>query len=111
MRRCRVRLPYLTLVLSSTLTIPLFAIAAVIAVVGQIFILRDALAGRTPAASNTPAGRAREIIWIALPALTLALLLVATWRAIPPRAPVFTPTSNPGIPATPPAARMPTAGA
>jgi heme/copper-type cytochrome/quinol oxidase subunit 2 len=72
-------------VLSPQSALILFAAAATLAVVGQLLVLRDALAGRTPAASATTASRAREVLWIAIPALALALVVFGTWRALPRR--------------------------
>ena len=61
----------------------LFGLATLLAVAGQLLVLRDAVTGRTPAANPSRASRAREILWIALPAIALGFLLVATWRALP----------------------------
>ncbi len=44
-------------------------------------ILRAWWAGRTPAAGVVRRPRAREFVWIALPAVVLAATLVVTWRA------------------------------
>lgn len=63
----------------------IFALAATLAVVGQLFVLRDAVAGQTPASGTTRAARLRELLWIAIPALVLALVVLATWRALPVR--------------------------
>ena len=61
----------------------LFALAAGLAVLGQVLVLRDGLVGKTPAASQTSAGRMREALWIVIPAIALALTLLATWRSLP----------------------------
>ncbi|HJU74617.1 MAG TPA: hypothetical protein VJ717_12785 [Gemmatimonadaceae bacterium] len=50
-------------------------------VFGELMIVRAWWLGRTPASRTTPNPRAREFLWIALPALVLALTLVVTWRA------------------------------
>jgi hypothetical protein len=70
-------------VLTPTIAVVLFAIAAALAVAGQLLVLRDALAGRTPAAGTSLAARGRELVWIAVPAILLALVLLATWRSLP----------------------------
>ncbi len=61
----------------------IFAVAGGIALVGQLLVLRDLFAGQTPAANTAWASRAREALWIVLPALFLLLVLVATYRALP----------------------------
>ncbi|MGQ0650270.1 MAG: hypothetical protein ACT4P7_22240 [Gemmatimonadaceae bacterium] len=75
----------LTTLLSPPSALLVFSAAAALALAGQIMVLRDAIAGRTPAASTSTAGRAREFLWIAIPALALALVVLATWRALPRR--------------------------
>jgi hypothetical protein len=69
--------------LSATAAHVLFWGAALVAVFAQAMVLRAALAGRTPAASETTAARAREVLWIVLPAITLAVVLWFTWQALP----------------------------
>jgi hypothetical protein len=95
-------------VFPSSLSLPLFVLCAVVAVVGQLFIFRDGLAGRTPASSTSTGGRAREILWIVLPALALVLVIVATWRALPVNTTQVVPASHPTAPA--PAERLSAAG-
>ena len=60
----------------------LFWAAAACCAVAQLAILRALVLGRTPGAA--PTRRAAEVLWSVLPALALAGLLVATWRAIHP---------------------------
>jgi hypothetical protein len=45
-------------------------------------VLRAAFAGRTPGSNSNTAARAREAVWVVLPALTLVVLLWFTWRAV-----------------------------
>lgn len=71
--------------MSPTLSLVVFVLAAALAVVGQLLVLRDGLAGRTPAAGGGAAARVREALWITIPAVALALTLWATWRALPSR--------------------------
>ena len=77
--------------LSQPAAVLLFWSAAVISLVAQAMVLRAAFAGRTPAASKSTGGKARELIWIVLPALTLVVLLWFTWRAVARRAEASTP--------------------
>jgi hypothetical protein len=105
------RTPLKSLSLPSSLSLPLFAICAVVAIVGQLFIFRDLLAGRTPAASTSAGGRAREILWILLPALALALVIAATWRAVDAKTTVVVPANHPATPLPPaPVSRVNVAG-
>ena len=69
--------------LSQTAAHVLFWGAATVAIFAQAMVLRAALAGRTPAASESAGARAREVLWIVLPAVTLAFVLWFTWRALP----------------------------
>lgn len=76
----------------------IFGIAAVACAVAQWFILRGTLAApATPAAgSAVPAARRRaEIVWAVVPAIALAWVLVATWRAVHPPAPATTAVTAP----------------
>ncbi len=45
-------------------------------------VLRALLRGRTPASGPSQASRAREVLWIVLPAVAVCFVLLATWRAI-----------------------------
>jgi hypothetical protein len=60
----------------------LFWAAAVVAVVGQTMLVRSLLLGRTPGSVKTRAAGFREAAWVLLPALVLALTLVASWRRL-----------------------------
>jgi hypothetical protein len=71
--------------MSPTASLAVFAVAAGLAIIGQMLVLRDGLIGRTPSANVTTGGRLREALWITLPAIALAATLWATWRALPPR--------------------------
>lgn len=74
--------------MSRSVSLLLFALAGGIALFGQAMVLRDLFAGRTPAADTSAPSRAREVLWIVLPAVVLVAVLVATWQAIPPAEPV-----------------------
>jgi len=66
---------------------PIFWIAAVICVVAELAILRSAFVPRRGAieAEVLPhSSRGIEMIWAVLPAVALAILLAATWRAVNP---------------------------
>ena len=69
--------------ISETAAHVLFWSAATVAILAQAMVLRAALAGRTPAASESAGARAREVLWIVLPAVALAFVLWFTWRALP----------------------------
>ena len=69
--------------ISETAAHLLFWGAATVAIFAQAMVLRAALAGRTPAAGVSVGARAREVLWIVLPAATLAFVLWFTWRALP----------------------------
>ena len=84
--------------MSPSLSLIVFAVASALAVVGQLLVLRDGLAGRTPAAGSSPSARAREALWIAIPALALGLTLWGTWRALPRREGVAAPVRPAGEP-------------
>lgn len=84
--------------MSPSLSLIVFVVAAALAVVGQLLVLRDGLAGRTPAAGTSVAARVREALWITIPALALGLTLWGTWRALPSRERVATPVRPAGEP-------------
>jgi heme/copper-type cytochrome/quinol oxidase subunit 2 len=66
----------------------IFWVAVVVCVIAHRFILRSAFAaGNAVQHSHTlpPIRKAAEVLWVILPALTLVVLLVATWRAIEAR--------------------------
>jgi heme/copper-type cytochrome/quinol oxidase subunit 2 len=68
-----------------SLSIPVFWIAAGICVIAEIAILRAAFTpgGSTSESSPMPhSPRGAEMIWAVIPAIVLALLLAATWRAV-----------------------------
>jgi heme/copper-type cytochrome/quinol oxidase subunit 2 len=60
----------------------LFLIAASIAVVAQLAVLRSVLIGRAPASSPGRSARFAEIAWVVLPTVGLIVILVFTWRAL-----------------------------
>jgi hypothetical protein len=64
---------------------PIFWVAAVLCVVAELAILRYAFA--PPGDPGSQAGvpqspRGLEMIWAIIPAVILAMLLAATWRAV-----------------------------
>jgi heme/copper-type cytochrome/quinol oxidase subunit 2 len=68
----------------------IFWVAAVCCAIAQWFILRGALAVSGVARTGDampPARRGLELVWAVLPAIALALVLVATWRALHPARP------------------------
>ena len=71
----------------------IFWLAVACCVVAQVAIVRAALKAPPPGARGAEPGaevprprRASEIAWTILPALGLAIVLFATWRAIHPSA-------------------------
>ncbi|MEO6444202.1 MAG: hypothetical protein ABIZ91_10340 [Gemmatimonadaceae bacterium] len=66
-----------------TLSRIFFVLAAATCALAQVAVVRAALAGRTPGASNSVVGRVRELVWVLLPACLLLLALVWTWRSLP----------------------------
>jgi heme/copper-type cytochrome/quinol oxidase subunit 2 len=71
----------------ASLSDALFWVAVVCCAVAQLLILRAAFASRGTRASADslpPVRRAVEVVWAIVPALALALLLAATWRAMHP---------------------------
>ena len=64
---------------------PIFWIAAALCVVAELAILRAAFAPPTDAGSSAlvpHSPRGTEMIWAVIPAIVLAFLLAATWRAV-----------------------------
>jgi heme/copper-type cytochrome/quinol oxidase subunit 2 len=63
---------------------PIFWVAAAICLVAEVAILRFAFTTRSDAhATALPQSpRGAEMMWAVIPAIGLALLLAATWRAI-----------------------------
>ena len=60
----------------------LFWTAAVVCALAQAMLVRSLLLGRTPGSVKTRAAGLREVVWVLLPAVVLALTLVASWRKI-----------------------------
>ncbi|MEO8577391.1 MAG: hypothetical protein ABI556_11845 [Gemmatimonadales bacterium] len=68
-----------------SLTEPIFWIAAALCVVAEVAILRSAFIPRSHASDTGPipnSPRGAEMMWAVIPAIGLAFLLAATWRAI-----------------------------
>lgn len=64
---------------------PIFWIAAGLCVLAELLILRAAFAPPRDAGAAAPvpqSPRGTEMIWAIIPAVILAVLLAATWRAI-----------------------------
>ena len=64
----------------------IFWSAVALCLVAEVAIVRSALATRpAPTAEHVPAARRPvEALWAIVPAIALAVVLVATWRAIHP---------------------------
>ena len=78
----------------------LFWCAVVVCAVAQVGILRPLVAPREApvAATRVPAARrGTEVLWGVVPALALALLLAATWRAVHPRQPAAPAPAAPAL--------------
>lgn len=64
-----------------------FWVAVVCCAIAQWFILRGALAAHPAAGAPLSATRrGLEVVWAVVPAVALALVLAATWRALHPAA-------------------------
>jgi heme/copper-type cytochrome/quinol oxidase subunit 2 len=63
---------------------PIFWLAAAICVVAEVALLRSAFVphSRKESAALPHAERGLELIWAIVPAIGLAILLAATWRAV-----------------------------
>ena len=64
---------------------PIFWIAAAICVIAELAILRSAFSPRSETSESAPmphSPRGAEMMWAVIPAIVLALLLAATWRAV-----------------------------
>ena len=61
---------------------PLFLIAAAVAVLAQLAVLRSVLIGRAPASSPGRSARFAEIVWVVIPTVALLVILVFTWRTL-----------------------------
>ena len=72
----------------------IFWIAVACSAVAQLAIVRSSMVSpvhtSTSAASSTGRRRALEICWAIIPGVVLALLFVATWRAMHPAAAMAT---------------------
>jgi heme/copper-type cytochrome/quinol oxidase subunit 2 len=69
--------------LTNPLAEPIFWIAAVICIVAEIALLRSAFVPHRQTAESLPhSQRGLEMIWAIVPAIGLAILLAATWRAV-----------------------------
>ncbi len=79
--------------MSRQLALLIFALAGGMALIGQLLVLRDLFAGQTPAANTSLASRARETLWIVIPAIALVVLLIATYRALPAGTASMTPVA------------------
>ena len=63
---------------------PIFWIAAALCVIAELAILRSAFMPH-PGSDDAPvpqAPRGTEMLWAVIPAIMLAVLLAATWRAV-----------------------------
>ncbi|HMA21744.1 MAG TPA: hypothetical protein VKO87_13130 [Gemmatimonadaceae bacterium] len=62
---------------------PIFWIAAALCVIAELAILRSAFMPRPGSDAPVPqAPRGTEMLWAVIPAIVLAVLLAATWRAV-----------------------------
>ena len=64
---------------------PIFWIAAALCVIAELAILRASFIPRSHASESGPipnSPRGAEMMWAIIPAIGLAFLLAATWRAI-----------------------------
>ena len=69
----------------SPLSLAIFWIAAALCVIAELAILRYAFfphRGDTNSATVPQSPRGIEMIWAIVPAIILAILLAATWRAV-----------------------------
>jgi heme/copper-type cytochrome/quinol oxidase subunit 2 len=70
--------------MAGTLALALFWIAAVATVVAHVFIVRGTVRAMRAAPPDSPARGAWEWVWTFIPAIAVAVLLVATWYAMHP---------------------------
>lgn len=71
--------------MTQSLAEPIFWIAAAICVIAELAILRSAFLPRPGAIESETlphSSRGIEMIWAVMPAVALAILLAATWRAV-----------------------------
>lgn len=83
--RRRLILHHHTESLTHALAEPIFWIAAALCIIGELAILRAAFAPPADAGPSAPVPqppRGTEMLWAVVPAIALALLLAATWRAL-----------------------------
>ena len=59
-----------------------FLIAASVAVIAQLAVLRSVLIGRAPASVPGRTARLAEIAWVVIPTLVLIGVFVLTWRVL-----------------------------
>ena len=57
-----------------------FWVAASVALISQLAVLWEVVAGRAPAASRRPSARWTEIVWVVIPTVALIGVLLATWQ-------------------------------
>ena len=71
--------------MTNSLAEPIFWLAAVVCVIAELAILRSAFMPRPGAIESDTlphSSRGIEMIWAIVPAIVLAILLAATWRAV-----------------------------
>lgn len=68
--------------MSTSFSTALFWIAATVAIVAQLAVLRSSLLGRTPGTDAPGKTHSKEIPWAVLPALMLAVTLYFSWQAV-----------------------------
>ena len=60
----------------------LFLVAASVAVIAQLAVLRSVLIGRAPASTPGRGARFAEIAWVVLPTIALIVVFLLTWRVL-----------------------------
>lgn len=60
----------------------LFLLAAAIALLAQLAVLRSVIAGRAPASSPGRSARLAEITWVLIPTVALIAILFFTWNRV-----------------------------
>src|SRR5688572_10705016 len=68
--------------LSPILLRSLFLIAASVAVLAQLAVLRSVVIGRAPASAPGRTARLAEIAWVVIPTIALIAVFVLTWRVL-----------------------------
>jgi heme/copper-type cytochrome/quinol oxidase subunit 2 len=61
---------------------PFFLIAASVAVLAQLAVLRSVVIGRAPASAPGRTARLAEIAWVVIPTIALISVFVLTWRML-----------------------------